>query len=254
MPPLGGAGLPNHHTPMRVVPGERALQPGANELKVTLRSAPVGGVKLVKTYTFRRGDYVIGVQHQIVNASPTPVNPQLYLQLVRDGNAPPGGSSFYFTFTGPAIYTEASKFQKIDFKDIEKRAPGDKPGHDTSGSDGWVAMVQHYFASAWLIDKPGAPRAARVLHRQGRHQQVFGRRARADGRDRAGRDARRFDARLFVGPQEEDKLAALAPGLELVKDYGWFTMLAKPLFWLLTQLHKVHRQLGLGDRRAWWCC
>ena len=59
------------------------------------------------------------------------------------------------------------------------------------------------------------------------------------GDDRARRDARRFDARLFAGPQEENKLAALAPGLELVKDYGWFTILAKPLFWLLTQLHKL---------------
>ena len=161
VPPAGGAGLPNHHTPMRVLPGERSLGDGQNELKVAFESDPVGGVKLVKTYTFRRGDYVIGVQHQIVNASNAPINPRLYLQLVRDGNDPPGGSSLYFTFTGPGIYTETSHYNKIDFSSIAKRAPGEKPNHETSGSNGWVAMVQHYFLSAWLVDKPGAPGPAR---------------------------------------------------------------------------------------------
>ena len=67
VPPAGGTGLPNHHTPMHAVPGERSLAAGQNELKVAFESDPVGGVKLVKTYTFHRGDYVIDVQHQIVN-------------------------------------------------------------------------------------------------------------------------------------------------------------------------------------------
>ncbi|MEO7008326.1 MAG: membrane protein insertase YidC, partial [Caldimonas sp.] len=123
VPPAGGAGLPNHHTPMTIVPGERTLQPGQNELQVKFESAAVGGVKLVKTYTFRRGDYVIDVKHEVVNDSAAPVNPRLYLQLVRDGNAPAGESSFYFTFTGPAIYTEGAKFKKIPFKEIEKHKP-----------------------------------------------------------------------------------------------------------------------------------
>ena len=125
VPPSGGAGLPNHHTVMTLVPGETRLKDGANELQVKFESPEVSGVKLLKTYTFKRGDYVIGVKHEIVNASSAPVNPRLYLQLVRDGNAPAGESSFYFTFTGPAIYTDASKFTKIDFKTIEKHRPGD---------------------------------------------------------------------------------------------------------------------------------
>ena len=147
----GGGALPNHLTPMTVLPGERTLAPGAGSLEVVFESPDIGGVKLTKTYTFRRGDYVVGVRHQVVNTGTQPVSPQLYLQLVRDGNAPAGESSFYFTFTGPAVYTDADKFTKVEFKAIEKREPGDKLGHASSADNGWVAMVQHYFASAWLL-------------------------------------------------------------------------------------------------------
>ncbi len=238
VPPNGGAGLPNHHTPMTRVPGETTLKDGANELQVRFESPDVAGVKLVKTYTFKRGDYVIGVKHEVVNNSSAPVNPRLYLQLVRDGNAPAGESSFYFTFTGPAIYTDASKFTKVDFSSIEKHRPGDKPGHDTNADSGWVAMVQHYFASAWLIDRSDGTKQPREYFTGKVANNTYSVGMFVPIGEIAAGASKSFDAQLFVGPQEEDKLAALAPGLELVKDYGWFTILAKPLFWLLTQLHK----------------
>ena len=60
------------------------------------------------------------MKHEVVNTGTAPVSPQLYLQLVRDGNKPPGESSFYSTFTGPAVYTDAKKYQKVEFSDIEK--------------------------------------------------------------------------------------------------------------------------------------
>ena len=237
VPPSGGDGLPNHHTVMTRVPGDTSLKDGANELQVKFESPEVAGGKLVKTYTFKRGDYVIGVKHEVVNASAAAVNPRLYLQLVRDGNAPAGESSFYFTFTGPAIYTDAAKFTKIDFSAIEKRRPGDKVGHETTADSGWIAMVQHYFASAWLIDQPGA-RQPREYFTGKLSANAYSVGMFVPLGEVAAGATKSFDAQLFVGPQEEDKLAALAPGLELVKDYGWFTILAKPLFWLLTQLHK----------------
>ena len=238
VPAAGGAGLPNHHTVMTLVPGERSLQPGQNQLQVKFESPVVGGVKLVKTYTFKRSDYVIDVKNEVVNESGAAVNPRLYLQLVRDGNAPAGESSFYFTFTGPAIYDEAAKYHKIDFKSIEKRKPEEKPDHEVTADNGWVAMVQHYFASAWLIDTPGAPAQPREFFtgKVGTNSYSVGMLV-PMGEVAAGA-TKAFQARLFVGPQEENKLAALAPGMELVKDYGYFTILAKPLFWLLTQLHK----------------
>jgi len=239
VPPAGGAGLPNHHTPMHVLDGERTLQPNQGDVKVVFESDPVGGVKLVKTYTFRRGDYAIDVSHQIVNTSDAAVTPRLYLQLVRDGNAPPGESSMYFTFTGPAIYTDVDHYKKVDFKSIEKRKEGDKPDHDTTGTTGWVAMVQHYFVSAWLIDKPGAPAPAREFFTAKVDTNTYSVGELVPLGAIAPGASKTFDAHLYVGPQEENKLAEMAPGLELVKDYGWFTILSKPLFWLLTQLHKV---------------
>jgi YidC/Oxa1 family membrane protein insertase len=115
---IGGA-FPTHKTPMTVT-GERVLKDGVNELVVKFESPDLGGVKLVKTYTFKRGSYAIAVKHDVINTGSAPVSPQLYLQLVRDGNKPPGESSFYSTFTGPAVFTDAKKYQKVEFSDIEK--------------------------------------------------------------------------------------------------------------------------------------
>ncbi len=226
-----GVVLPNHLTPMTAVPGEREMRAGADQLVVRFESDAVGGVKLAKTYTFRRGDYRIGVRHEVINASADVVQPQLYLQLARDGNAPKGESSFYFTFTGPTVYTELSKFQKIDFKDIEKG----KATHDKSADNGWIAMVQHYFAAAWLLDgvQPREFRTAKVSDNLYSVAMVVPMGDVAAGATQA------FDATLFAGPQEENKLAAMAPGLDLVKDYGWFTILSKPLFWLLDKLYAM---------------
>jgi YidC/Oxa1 family membrane protein insertase len=227
---VDGIAYPNHETLMTAAPGPRELQPGADALELKLESPPVNGVVLRKTYTLRRGDYRIGVKHEIVNNSDKPLMPQLYLQLVRDGNAPPGESSFYFTFTGPAVYTEAKKFEKIDFKDIDKG----KASHQSSATDGWIAMVQHYFASAWLIG-PG-PRDY-VTSKLGENQYAVAMMVKLGAL--APNATLAHEASLFAGPQEEKKLEAMAPGLEYVKDYGYFHILAKPLFWLLDRLHGV---------------
>lgn len=235
IPAQGGPALPSHSTVMTLLPGERELQDGQNDVQVRLESPVVGGAKLIKTYTFKRGDYVIDVKHEVVNTSDKPLDPQLYLQLVRDGNAPPGESSMYFTFTGPALYTDASKFHKLDFKKIENGSVE----YDKSADNGWVAMVQHYFASAWLLGANGVVQQPRdfFTRKVATNQYSVGMIVPL-GTLAAGQ-TKVQDARLFAGPQEEDKLAALAPGLELVKDYGWFTILAKPLFWLLTKLHAL---------------
>ncbi|HSI60184.1 MAG TPA: membrane protein insertase YidC, partial [Ideonella sp.] len=231
----GAGALPTHFTALTAQPGERTLKDGANELVVRFESPEVGGAKLVKTYTFKRGEYTIGVKHELSNVGAAPLQPQLYLQLERDGNPPPGESSFYFTFTGPALYTDEKKFQKVDFKDIEKREPQDAPKHVTRANDGWIAMVQHYFASAWLV--PGnAPREFRTAKVKDNLYtiamvQPLG--------ELAPGASKTHEATLFIGPQEEKKLEALAPGLELVKDYGWFTVLSKPLFWVLDHLHQL---------------
>jgi YidC/Oxa1 family membrane protein insertase len=226
-----GVTLPNHWSAMKRVDGPTGLAAGSNEIAVRFESVGEGGVKLAKTYTFKRGSYQIGVKHELTNNGSTAVTPQLYLGLERDGNPARGESKWYFTFTGPAVYTEAKKYEKIDFKDIEKG----KTSHVLAASDGWVAMVQHYFASAWLV-ADGTPREFRT-QKVGANlyavQMVLPLGELAPGASKA------HEATLFAGPQEEKNLEAMAPGLELVKDYGWFTVLAKPLFWVLDQLYKL---------------
>ena len=226
-----GISLPNHFTVMRVLPGERSLAAGQDTLSLVFESPEIGGTQLVKTYTFKRGEYPLQVTHTFKNNSAAAISPQLYLQLARDGNPPAGESSFYSTFTGPAMYTEASKFRKIEFKAIEKG--GDE--HDKTGDNGWVGIVQHYFASAWLV-----PDKAQREFRTAKVSDNFYSIAMVMPLGEVGPGATKSQqATLFAGPQEEKKLEALAPGLELVKDYGWLTILSKPLYWLLDQLHKL---------------
>ncbi|MEG0053469.1 MAG: membrane protein insertase YidC [Comamonas sp.] len=227
----GAAGsFPNHKTPMTVMPGERELKDGQDSVQVRFESAPVGGVKLIKTFTLKRGSYAIDVQHDVVNTGTAAVAPQLYLQLVRDGNKPEHESTFYSTFTGPAVYTEAKKYHKVEFKDI---ASG-KAEVDKSSTNGYVAMVQHYFASAWLL-ADGIQRDNRVAKVGDNLFAVS--MVTPLGSVEPGQ-TKTVSARLFTGPQIEPMLESLTPGLELVKDYGWLTILAKPLYWLLAELHK----------------
>jgi len=226
----GGARFPNHLSTFTPLPGPRKLEPGQDALEVKFEST-AGGIKLVKTYVFRRGQYDIEVRHDIQNVGDAPVTPSVYLQLVRDGNKPEGESALYYTFTGPAVYTDAQKFQKINFSDIESK----KQSHVSEAKDGWIAMIQHYFVSAWVPE-------------QGRFREI---RTAQDGPNLfsvstvmplevvAPGASTSSKATLWVGPQDQEKLAPIAPGLELVVDYGWLTVISKPLFWLLQFLHNL---------------
>ena len=225
-----GATWPTHKTPMRFS-GAKELKDSDQTLEFRFESAPINQLKLAKIFTLKRGSYAVEVRHEILNGSNEAVSAQLYLQLVRDGNKPAGESAFYSTFTGPAVYTSEKKYQKIEFSDIEKN----KADFEKQTTQGYVAMVQHYFASAWLIDDLQqrdlfARKVDNNLYAVG---MVMALPRIAPGEKIS------HTAKLFVGPQEEKALEALYPGLELVKDYGWLTILSKPLFWLLYELFRV---------------
>ena len=230
----GEGQLPTHKTPFTVLSSERNLAEGAKELVVKLESAPVNGVKLVKTYTFQRGDYAIDVKQDVVNTSAAPIKPQLYVQLQRDGSAPkaPSGPAFMGgpqAYTGMAVFNQKGKYQKADFTHIEEG----KVEFEKVDDNGWVAMVQHHFASAWLQNDKitrefFVQKVATNLYATG---MLFPLGEIAPGQSKS------LDAKLFVGPQEENKLKALAPGLEYTKDYGWTHIMAAPLFWLLDKIH-----------------
>jgi YidC/Oxa1 family membrane protein insertase len=224
----GQPALPSHLAAMSFS-GERALKDGQNDLVLKFESQETGGVKYVKTYTLKRGMYDMTVKHDIVNTSGAPVSAQLYMQLVRDGNKPAGESAFYSTFTGPVVYTAEKKYQKAEFTDIEKN----KADFQAQTAAGYVSMVQHYFGSAWLL-KDGIVRD-NYMSKAGENLYAVG--MKAPMQAIAPGATQTTETRLFIGPQEENKLEAIYPGLELIKDYGWLTILAKPLYWVMDKLY-----------------
>jgi YidC/Oxa1 family membrane protein insertase len=225
---LLGGDFPNHNDVYTLVPGSQTTMGDGKTMSISFESPVKGGVKVIKTYTFTRGSYVIGVDTKVQNVGTAPVTPRLYMELVRD-DSPVETPRFSHTFIGPAVYTEQHHFQKMTFSDIDKG----KEDFATSADNGWVAMVQHYFASAW-IPQQGAKRDIYVqkidpaLYRVGVQQPL---------QTIAPGQTIDVQSRLFAGPEEERMLEGVAPGLELVKDYGMVTIIAKPLFWLLEKIH-----------------
>jgi len=230
-----GASWPTHKTPMRLM-SSPVFKAGEDNLSVRFESDTIGGVKLIKTYTVNKSSYLLAVQHEIVNLSGQNITPQLYVQLVRDGNKPEGESSFYSTFTGPAVYTSAKKYQKIEFSDIEKN----KTDFEKKSDLGYVAMVQHYFASAWFMDDG----QARDLYARKIDNNLYSVGMVVPLPAQANESKQTHQVKLFVGPQEEKTLENIYPGLELVKDYGFLTILSKPLYWLLYELNKYLANWG----------
>ena len=221
--------LPNHNTVFTVRPGVRTLN-GGNQVQLVM-DAEQGGVRLTKTFTFRKGDYVIGIRHDVTNVSAAPVQPSLYLQLQHDGNKPANDSWFMSSYTGPTLYTEADKYQKLTFEEIEKN----KAEHSAKADNGWVAISQHFFVSAFIpADKVQrdiyTKKIATNLYAIGTVQPL--------GTVAPGATVS-TDTRLYSGPQDEQTLEKITPGLELVKDYGMLTVIAKPIFWVMTQLHAL---------------
>ncbi len=227
---LIGGGLPNHRTTYAAYAGEYRLAEGASTIEIRLQGPDTGGVKVAKTYRFHRASYVIDVGYDIVNESSATVQPFAYFQLLRDGKPPAGDSAMLPTYTGAAVYTDKEKFQKVMFNDLDKG----KAAYPKNSTDGWIAMLQHYFLSAWL-PKSGTPRefyARRLdggLYAAGVIVPV--------GAIEAGK-AVTLAVPLYAGPQEQDKLARLAPGLDLAVDYGWLTVIAVPLFLVLAWLNQ----------------
>lgn len=227
---LIGPGLPTHKTMYSAGAREYALTDGQDKLEVRLGAPGPEGVKTVKTLAFHRGSYVIDISHEIINGSAAPLAAHAYFQFLRDGAPPAGDPRMVNTYTGAAIYTAQEKFHKIAFSDLDK----DKASFPKTADNGWIAMLQHYFVSAWL-PKEGAQREfyakplADKLYSVGVILPVAAIAPNASGS---------VSLSLYAGPQEQDALKEIAPGLNLTVDYGWLTVVAAPLFWLLQFLHR----------------
>ncbi len=226
---LLGAGLPNHTTVYTPDTTSATLQPGQEVLDVHLTAEVPGVAAVTKTYHFKRGSYVLSVETSVKNLGSAPISPEAYYQFLRVSQPPPGDPRFVSTYTGPAVYTESSKFRKVPFSDIDKG----KKDYPSTANNGWIAMLQHYFVAAWLPPS-------------GLQREFFTRKVGNDlytagvilpmGAIAPGATAS-LAVPLYAGPQEGGKLKELAPGLDLTIDYGWLTIIAMPLFYVLSWIH-----------------
>jgi YidC/Oxa1 family membrane protein insertase len=235
---LIGEGFPNHRTVYEPLPGPRTLATGQDALQVRLQATGANGDKVVQVLTFHRGSYVIDVAFDVTNTGATPISPEAYFQLMRDTKKVGTQSSMApASFVGPVVYDDQDKFKKVDFGEIDKEAadPTRKPAYTHATDNGWIGMIEHYFVAAWLPPD----KAPRQFYTTKLDNGLYTAGVRyADGAIAPGSTGI-VASRLYVGPQDQDTLAKLAKGLDLVVDYGIFTIIAEPLFALLKWLHAL---------------
>jgi YidC/Oxa1 family membrane protein insertase len=233
-----GEGLPTHKTRYTGEPGTHTLAPGQDKIEVRLTAPESDGVQVTKIYTFHRGKYLIDVSFEVSNHRTVPIQPFSYFQMLRD-STPPVGSFFMIpTYTGAAIYTEQEKFKKIEFSALDKG----NASYPKTADNGWIAMLQQYFLTAWL-PREKQPREY-YAKRLGENQYTAGVIVPV-GTIEPGKTAS-LTVPLYAGPEEQSKLASIAPGLDLTVDYGWLTIIGAPLFWLLSLFHSWTGNWGLA--------
>lgn len=237
---LVGEGLPNHKTIYQIESGVRNYELAAGEDKIVVRllAPETQGVQVIKTYTFHRDSYVIDVGFEVKNEGDSTIRPFAYFQMLRDDTPPPAHTMMIRSFLGAAVYTEEEKYQKIPFDDLDKG----KAEYPANADNGWIAMLEHYFLTAWL-PQPQTPREY-FAKRQSDHLYTAG--VIVPAGTIASGETVTTTMPFYAGPEEQDNLAELAPGLELTVDYGWLTMVAKPLFRLLSFYHSWTENWGIA--------
>jgi len=234
---LLGAGLPNHNTSFVAEQESYELTANADQVQVRLKADGAATLQVVKVITFHKGSYLIDVAYELENAGQQAVAASSYFQLVRDSVPPAGSSMFLPTFTGPAVYTDKEKFQKVEFADIEKG----KTEHVKQADDGWVGMLQHYFVAAWL---PEAKSGREYFTRKLDGDMYSAGMVLPETVVQPGQKAV-IGTRLYAGPAKSD-LDEIAPGLGLTVDYGWLTIIAAPLFWVMSLFYDWTGNWGIA--------
>ncbi|MCB4810115.1 membrane protein insertase YidC [Methylovorus menthalis] len=232
---LIGQDLPNHKTVFTAGATSYQLAAGSDTLEVRLTATNTDGVKVDKIYTFHRDSYVINLRYEIHNESASPIDPTVYYQVVHDTESNQG-SHMMPTFTGGAYFTQADKFKKLSFKDMGKN------DLSKTTSDGWVGLLQHYFVSAW-IPKEGV---TRQFYSKKLADNIYSIGTKSDIGVIAPGASAEVEAQYYAGPQNQEVMKQVAPGLEYTVDYGWLTIIASPLFWILSKIEGVVHNWGVA--------
>lgn len=229
----------NHHSIFTSSQNDFDLSAGQDTLTVPLVWVNENGLQVTKTFVFRRGSYEIDLNQTVKNTSATPWTGRQYSQLLKTPNKKEQGNmltSGMRAYDGGVVYTQANKYQKINFDDMHDK------NLDVVTLGGWSAMIQHYFATAWV------PPAEQENHFYSKElklgQYVIGNYSPAITIEPNNEAS--FNAKLFAGPKIQTMMENTAPGLELTVDYSVLTFIGKPIYWLLNQINQLVDNWGLA--------
>ena len=225
----------DHHVVYTAEQTEYKLADGQDSLNVVLRWNGEKGIALTKTYTFHRNSYEIDMAVSMTNNSGQDWTGRFYRQLQRSDVTSQEQSSFIYTFTGGVVSNDLNKYEKIPLDEI-----GEWKAEESYIKNGWVAMIQHYFIGAWIPVQD----QYNYFYTKARNNGLYliGM-STAETKVAAGSTGE-FKSKMYIGPKEQDRLAAAAPNLQLTVDYGVLTLLADPLFWLLDFIHEYVQNWG----------
>ena len=234
---LLGDGLPNHNSPFVAEQEQYVLSGNTDQLQVRLVAEGSSVLKVTKVITFHRGSYLVDVGYELENTGAQAATASSYFQLIRDSAALAGSSAFLPTYVGAAVYTDKEKFHKVEFSAIEKG----KVEYPKQADDGWIGILQHYFVAAWLPkEKTGREYFTRKLDGDSYAVGVI-----LPAQAIAPGQKVLTGTTLYVGPAQTN-LDKIAPGLGLTVDYGWLTVISRPLFWIMSLFNDWTHNWGIA--------
>jgi YidC/Oxa1 family membrane protein insertase len=215
------------------------LEEGQKTLEIDLKWHNDAGVKITKRFTLHRGDYLIDVDYLVENGSDARWQANLFGQIKRDSSPAPSAADSGMgikPFLGAAITQPDERFTKFSFEEMaEEPFRQQLPG-------GWIAMLQHYFLSAWIPDPRQSHTYSTRVTRSGFNIAGFTSGALVLDPGQKGITGARF----YAGPKDQYRLEQISPYLDLSVDYGWLWWIAQPLFWLLTKIHALVGNWGVA--------
>ncbi|MXW48598.1 MAG: membrane protein insertase YidC [Gammaproteobacteria bacterium] len=237
--------FPNHKTQYQAELQSYRLSEGEDFIEVPLHWESPDGVEYIKLFTFHRDSYLIDIEYQISNKSGREWQGYDYGQYVATEHQPDGEGFLFLralpSYQGAAIYTPEDKYDKVDFKEIRNERP------EYLTQSGWVAMLQHYFVTAWLPEENAPYRfytGPLDGHGENMRYQVgyISQSPLTVANDSVGS----INTRLYVGPKEQERIKDPAEGLILTVDYGWLTPVSSPLFWILDKINDFIQNWGFS--------
>ena len=227
-------GSPDHTSIYSASASQYSMQETEDTLKVTLFWQGQNGIRVNKIYTFYRGRYDFDLDYQVTNNSGQTWNGSVYRQYKRSEDTGVEKSSFIYTFTGGVVSNAENPYEKIKYDDMQEQ------NLKLEMTGGWVAMIQHYFLAAWIAE----PKETNHVYTKVTSDKSYVIGMVSAAKTVANNETKTFKTRLFIGPKLQDQLEQAAPNLGLVVDYGWLTILADPLFWLLSWFYGLFGNWG----------